>query len=90
MINTATADFTCFLTQRFPFRTRTVRVTYRSIRATWRACGNRFAMCAGAVMTWMVRRSLPPVAFLLRHVLHRHGGPVQGVESRPIAPACSA
>jgi hypothetical protein len=37
MMNTATADFTCFFTQRFPFFTRTVRVTYLSIRATWRA-----------------------------------------------------
>jgi hypothetical protein len=63
MMNTAIADFTCLRTQRFPFLTRTVRVTYRSIRETWRACGNLFAMCAGASMTWMVRRSRRPWPF---------------------------
>ena len=46
MMNTATADFTCFLIQRLPFFTRTVRVTYRSIRRP-AACGNRLRMCAG-------------------------------------------
>jgi hypothetical protein len=40
MINTATADFYVTLTCRRPFFLRTVRVTYRSIRAIWRACGN--------------------------------------------------
>src|ERR1039457_6287877 len=71
-MKTAIADFSCLRTQRFPFLTRTVRVTYLSISATWRACGNRFAMCAGA-----------SVAFLLRRVLHGDGGPVQGVELVP-------
>jgi hypothetical protein len=41
-MKTAIADFSCLRTQRFPFLTRTVRVTYLSISATWRACGNRF------------------------------------------------
>jgi hypothetical protein len=63
MMNTATAVLTCFFTQRLPFLTRTVRVRYRSIRATWRAGGNRWEMCAGAAVTWMVRRSRRPCPF---------------------------
>ena len=63
MMNTATADFTCFFTQRLPFLTRTVRVTYRSTSATCLTCGNRAFTQSGASITWMVRRSRRPWPF---------------------------
>src|SRR5216683_7121949 len=49
MMSTATADFTARRAQRFPVFMRMMRVTYRSTRATWRACGNRFLHVRGRV-----------------------------------------
>ena len=48
MMKTATADRRCWRTRRLPVFTHTVRVTYRSTSATWRACGKRFLTCSGA------------------------------------------
>ena len=46
MTNTATAVLTSVVTWRREFflRLRTLRTVYRSIRATWRTCGNSSRM----------------------------------------------
>ena len=75
MMNTATADLTALLTHRLPFRTRTIRVTYRAreppadmLRGVHDLDGAPFPAA---------------VASLLGHVLYRDGVPVQGVQFLP-------